>query len=181
MRDLGEFLVIEPGVIAEFTFDNQAQMALSLFGRQGHDILDSLAIRNAWDPFEAFSVLENTPSRQFARDAHAVANTQVDWRETPEGHVFKADLPGLTKDDVKVQVVDGKTLEIGGERKREEVQKADTWHRVERAQGSFMRRFRLPENTNVDEIKAQVLDGVLTVTIPKVQKPKPHVRQIEIN
>lgn len=155
-------------------------MALSLFGRQGHDILDSLSGGKVWDPFEGFSVLESTPSRQFARDAHAVANTQIDWRETPDAHIFKADLPGLTKDEVRVQVVEGKTLEIGGERKKEEVQKTDTWHRVERAHGSFMRRFRLPENTNVEEIKAQVQDGVLTVTIPKLQKPKPQVRQIEI-
>jgi len=148
-------------------------MALSLFGRGGHDL---------FDPFEGFSVLEhnNTPSRQFARDAHAVANTQIDWRETPEAHVFKADLPGLTKEEVKVQVVDGKTLEISGERKKEEVLKGDTWHRVERARGTFLRRFRLPENTNVDQVKALVQDGVLTVTIPKMQKPKPQVRQIEI-
>lgn len=156
-------------------------MALSLFGRGGNDVFDSIAKGTVWDPFEGFSVLEhNTPSRQFARDAHAVANTQIDWRETPEAHVFKADLPGLTKEEVKVQVVDGKTLEIGGERKKEEVQKGDTWHRVERARGTFLRRFRLPENTNVEDVKAQVLDGVLTVTIPKLQKPKPQVRQIEI-
>jgi HSP20 family protein len=77
-------------------------------------------------------------------------------------------------------VVEGKTLEIGVERKKEEVQKGDKWHRVERAQGSFLRRIRLPENANVDEVKAQVQDGVLTVTIPKVQKPKPQARQIEV-
>jgi HSP20 family protein len=157
-----------------------AEMALSLFGRQGQDILDSLASGTVWDPFEGFSVLENSPSRQFARDAHAVANTQIDWRETSDAHIFKADLPGLTKEEVKVQVVEGRTLEIGGERKKEEVQKGDTWHRVERSQGSFMRRFRLPENTNVEGIKAAVVDGVLTVTIPKLQKPKPQVRQIDI-
>lgn len=79
-----------------------------------------------------------------------------------------------------MRVVEGRTLEISGERKKEEVQKGDTWHRVERAQGSFMRRFRLPEGTNTDEVKAQVQDGVLTVTVPKLQEPKPQVRQIEI-
>ncbi|XP_024400774.1 17.8 kDa class I heat shock protein [Physcomitrium patens] len=155
-------------------------MALSLFGRGGHDIFDSLTSGVIKDPFEAFSVSENTPSRQYARDTHAVANTQVDWRETPESHIFKADLPGLTKDDVKVQLVDGKTLEIAGQRKKEDVHHGDTWHRVERAHGSFLRRFRLPENTIADEVKAHVLDGVLVVTVPKLKKPKPQVRQIEI-
>lgn len=149
-------------------------------------MFETLANGSVWDPFEGFSMLDhsapehNNPSRQFARDAHAVANTQIDWRESPEAHVFKVDLPGLTKEEVRVQVVDGKTLEIGGERKKEEVKKGDTWHRVERARGKFLRRFRLPENANIDDVKAQVLDGVLTVTIPKLQNPKPQVRQIDI-
>nr|CAC81965.1 small heat-shock protein [Funaria hygrometrica] len=145
-------------------------MALSLFGRGSGSF---------FDPFD-LSLLESGPSRQFARDAHAVANTQIDWRETPEAHIFKADLPGLKKEEVKVQLVDGKTLEISGERRKEEVHKDDTWHRVERAHGSFLRRFRLPDNSNVEAVEAQVQDGVLTVTIPKIQKPKPQVRQIEI-
>jgi HSP20 family protein len=156
------------------------KMALSIFGGRGNSLLDPLPFGAIWDPFEAFSSLEHGPSRQFAKDVHAVANTQIDWRETPEAHIFKADLPGLKKEEVKVQVVDGRTLEISGERKKEEVQKGDTWHRVERAQGTFLRRFRLPENTKAEEVKAQVQDGVLTVTIPKVQKPKPQVRQIDI-
>ena len=155
-------------------------MALSHFGGRGNRLIDALSFGTIWDPVEAFSTMENGPSRQFAMDAHAVANTQIDWRETLEAHIFKADLPGLKKEEVKVQVVDGRTLEIGGERKKEEVQKGDKWHRVERAQGSFLRRIRLPENANVDEVKAQVQDGVLTVTIPKVQKPKPQARQIEV-
>ncbi|XP_024383634.1 17.4 kDa class I heat shock protein [Physcomitrium patens] len=152
-------------------------MALSLFGGRGNSVFDPFEFGGVWDPF---SVLEGGPSRRFAGDAQAVANTRIDWRETPEAHIFKADLPGLKKEEVKVRVVEGRTLEISGERKKEEVQKGDTWHRVERAQGSFMRRFRLPEGTNTDEVKAQVQDGVLTVTVPKLQEPKPQVRQIEI-
>ena len=152
-------------------------MALSAFGgRRG--AFDPFEFGTVWDPS---TLLDNGASRQFARDAHAVANTQIDWRETPEAHIFKADLPGLKKEEVKVQVLEGRTLEISGERKREEVQKGDTWHRVERSSGNFMRRFRLPENTNVDEVQAQVQDGVLTVKVPKIQKPKPQVRQIEIS
>nr|AAD09181.1 cytosolic I small heat shock protein HSP17.2IB [Funaria hygrometrica] len=152
-------------------------MALSLFGGRGNSVFDPFEFGSVWDPF---TVLESGPSRQLASDVQAVASTRIDWRETPEAHIFKADLPGLTKEEVKVQVLEGRTLEICGERKKEEVQKSDTWHRMERAQGSFMRRFRLPEGTNTDDVKAQVQDGVLTVTVPKVQKPKPQVRQIEI-
>lgn len=147
----------------------------------GERVFDPITFGALLDPFEGFSVLDNhAPARQLARETHAAASTQVDWRETPEAHIFKADLPGLKKEEIHLQVVDGKTLEISGERKKEQVEKGDTWHRVERSQGTFLRRFRLPENTNVDDVQAQVADGVLTVTLPKMQKPKPQVRQIEI-
>lgn len=152
-------------------------MALSFFGDRGNSF-DPFEFGSVWNPL---TVLDSGASRQFARDAHAVANTQIDWRETPEAHIFKADLPGLKKEDVKVQLLEGRMLEIGGQRKREEVKKGDTWHRVERSSGNFMRRFRLPENANVEQVQAQVQDGVLTVTVPKVQEQKPQVRQIEIS
>ncbi|KAG0602037.1 hypothetical protein M758_11G156700 [Ceratodon purpureus] len=154
-------------------------MALSMFGGRGFDPLE---FGSVWDPL---SVLDGSTAKFNAKDGHDHATglvnaAQVDWRETPEAHIFKADLPGMRKEGVKVQVLEGRTLEISGERTREDVQKGDTWHRVERSRGSFMRRFRLPENSNVDDVQANVLDGVLTVTVPKVQKPKPQVRQIEI-
>lgn len=153
-------------------------MALSLFGGRGNSVFDPFDFGSAWDPFQ--SLLGSAPSLQFARDAHSMASTQIDWRETPEAHIFKADLPGLRKEEVHVQVLDGKVLEISGEKKKEEVQKGDTWHRVERSSGSFLRRFRLPEHANTEMVNAQVQDGVLTVTVPKLEKPKPRVRQIEI-
>jgi HSP20 family protein len=148
-------------------------MALSSFGGRG--LYDPMEFGSIWDPFSS-----DRSGRPFAPNAHAVSNTQVDWRETPEAHIFKADMPGLKKEEVRVQVLDGRTLEISGERKKEEVQKGDTWHRVERSIGKFSRRFRLPENSNVDQVHAQVQDGVLTVEVPKVQQPKPQVRRIEI-
>jgi HSP20 family molecular chaperone IbpA len=79
---------------------------------------------------------------------------------------------GLTKDEVKVTVEDGNTLQITGERNKEGVDKSDKWHRVERSQSKFLRRFRLPDNTNVDGVKAKVTNGVLTVTVPKKTSSK---------
>ena len=140
-------------------------MALShFFGRRN----------NLWDvpdPMEVMVTLfDNTPASSFARDASAVASTNVDWKETPTEHVFKADLPGLRKEDVKVQIEDGRTLSISGQRQREEVQEADKWHRVERSSGSFMRKFRLPEDANLDHVTAKVDSGVLTVVVPKRER-----------
>ena len=131
-----------------------------------------------WDPFEGFGALANVPSS--ARETTAIANTRIDWKETPEAHIFKADLPGIKKEEVKVEVEDGRVLQISGERSREQEEKNDRWHRVERSSGKFMRRFRLPENAKVDQVKAAMENGVLTVTVPKEVK-KPDVKTIDIS
>ncbi|WP_228597006.1 Hsp20 family protein, partial [Campylobacter coli] len=99
-----------------------------------------------------------------------------------EAHVFQADLPGLKKEEVKVEVEEGRVIQISGERKLEKEEKADTWHRVERSSGSFVRRFRLPENAKLDGVSAAMENGVLTVTVPKEEvKKKSEVKSIEIS
>ncbi|KAJ4729357.1 class I heat shock protein-like [Melia azedarach] len=111
-----------------------------------------------------------------------VLNTPTDWKETPEAHVFTADLPGLKKEEVKVEVEEGRVLQISGERKveKEGDHKNDKWHRVERCRGKFLRRFKLPENAKTDEVKASMENGVLVVTIPKQEVKKPDKKVIEI-
>ncbi|KAL9226671.1 hypothetical protein vseg_002457 [Gypsophila vaccaria] len=136
-----------------------------------------------WDPFQGFPFNNNTQLQPNTspRDTSAFVNTRIDWRETPEAHVFKADLPGVKKEEVKVEVEEGSVLQIRGERSRENEEKTDTWHRVERSSGSFLRRFRLPENAKVEEVKAKMEDGVLTVTVPKIEQKKPEVKSIDIS
>ena len=95
--------------------------------------------------------------------------------------MFKADLPGLKKEEVKVEVEEDRVLQISGERNVEKEDKNDKWHRVERSSGKFMRRFRLPENAKMDQIKASMENGVLTVTVPKEEVKKPEVKSIEIS
>ena len=84
---------------------------------------------------------------------------------------------------MKVQVDERYVLQISGERKKEESASTDRWHRVERSQGSFLRRFRLPENAKLEEVKAAMENGVLTVTVPKAAPPEPKsaVRTIDIS
>ncbi|KAK3228301.1 hypothetical protein Dsin_008163 [Dipteronia sinensis] len=117
----------------------------------------------------------------FPQETSALVNTRVDWKETPEAHVFKADLPGLKKEEVKVEIEDGRVLQISGERSVEKEDKNDTWHSVERSSGKFSRRFRLPENVKMDQIKASMDNGVLTVTVPKLEIKKPDVKAIDIS
>uniref|UniRef100_K4CEW7 SHSP domain-containing protein n=1 Tax=Solanum lycopersicum TaxID=4081 RepID=K4CEW7_SOLLC len=66
----------------------------------------------------------------------AFANTRIDWKETPEAHLFKADLPGLKKEEVKVEIKEDRVLQISRERKVEKEDKNDTWHCVEQSNGN---------------------------------------------
>ncbi|KAG4191502.1 hypothetical protein ERO13_A07G097800v2 [Gossypium hirsutum] len=153
----------------------------SLLSGPRTDIFDPFSV---WDLSDEFfnSALANTMSSSSSvREASAIANARVDWKETPEARVFKADLPGLKKEEVKVEVEEGRVLQISGERSKEQEEKNDKWHRVERSSGKFLRRFRLPENAKMEQVKASMENGLLTVTVPKVEDKKPEVKAIEIS
>jgi HSP20 family protein len=102
----------------------------------------------------------------------------VDLVEADDHFVLKADLPGMTQDDVSIEVQDG-TLSISGERKAEHEQRERGWYRIERSFGSFSRSLTLPEGVDPDRIQAEFRDGVLEVRIPKPEERKP--RRIEIS
>ncbi|KAG4137986.1 hypothetical protein ERO13_D07G106200v2 [Gossypium hirsutum] len=143
----------------------------SFFGNHRSSIFDPFSL-DVWDPFKDFPF--SSPSSSLSTrssETSAFVNTRIDWKETPKAHVFKADILGLKKEEVK----------ISGERNVEKEEKNDTWHRVERSSGKFMRRFRLSENAKMDQIKASMENGVLTVTIPKLEVKKPDVKSIEIS
>ena len=146
------------------------------FGARRSNVFDPFSL-DIWDPFKDFHV----PTSSVSAENSAFVSTRVDWKETPEAHVFKADIPGLKKEEVKVQIEDDRVLQISGERNVEKEDKNDTWHRVERSSGKFVRRFRLPENAKVNEVKASMENGVLTVTVPKEEVKKPDVKAIEIS
>lgn len=133
-----------------------------------------------FDPFQDFP-FGGSSRPGFSNETTQFVNTRIDWKETPEAHVFKADLPGIKKEEVKVEVEEGNVLQISGQRSKEQEEKNDTWHRVERSSGTFLRRFRLPENAKVDQVKAAMENGVLTVTVPKAEVKKPEVKSIEIS
>ncbi|GER26194.1 17.3 kDa class I heat shock protein [Striga asiatica] len=145
----------------------------SFFGNRRSNVFDPFSL-DLWDPFEGFPL-------STAGDTSAVANARIDWKETPEAHVFKVDVPGLKKEEVKVEVEDGSILQISGERSKEQEEKNDKWHRVERSSGKFIRRFRLPENAKLDQVKAAMENGVLTVSVPKEEVKKPEVKAIDIS
>lgn len=101
----------------------------------------------------------------------------VDIKETPETLTLTAELPGVKKEEVQI-TVENQVLTLRGERKFEKEIKGETYHRVERAYGSFARSFTLPANVKTDRVEASFANGLLTVTFPKLEEAKP--RKIEI-
>ena len=101
----------------------------------------------------------------------------MDLFEADDHFVLKADLPGLTEDDVSIEIRDN-ALTISGERKSEHEQRERGWYRVERATGRFSRSLSLPEGINADAVTAAFQNGVLEVHIPKPEERKPRRVQI---
>jgi HSP20 family protein len=103
----------------------------------------------------------------------------VDIYETPDSLVLKAELPGVSRENIDIQVRDN-TLTLKGERRFEREVKDENYLRIERAYGSFQRAFGLPTLIQQDKIKAVFKDGVLEVTMPKAEEVKPKQVKIEV-
>jgi HSP20 family protein len=101
----------------------------------------------------------------------------VDIRETAEALTLAMDLPGLRKEDVAI-TLENNVLTVAGERKLDTEQSNETYHRLERTYGAFTRSFTLAPTVSGDKVAADFKDGVLTITLPKVEESKP--RRIDI-
>lgn len=101
----------------------------------------------------------------------------VDIKETPKEYIVTAEVPGIPKKDIEIEISDN-ILTIKGERKSEKEEKSESYHRVERAFGSFCRSFTLPTQVNPDKIEANFKDGLLNIKIPKAEEKLP--KKIEI-
>ncbi|KAI3947507.1 hypothetical protein MKX01_017071 [Papaver californicum] len=155
----------------------------SFFGDRKTNVFDPFCLADVWNPYKDFPLSNplHIFNPEFSNDTERFSNTRVDWKETPEAHIFKAHLPGLKKEEVKVEVVEEKVLQIKGERNIDKEEKIDKWHRVEHSSSKFVRRFSLPENAKLDQFKATIENGVLTVTVPKQEVKKTNVKTIDIS
>ncbi len=96
----------------------------------------------------------------------------VDIYETDDALVFQADLPGVAKDEVSIEVHNN-TLILRGERKHDAAVTEDNYHRVERAYGPFQRSFVLPTMLDQEKVQASYHEGILELRLPKLESAKP--------
>lgn len=149
-----------------------------------------MAIVRWWDPLRDLSsiqekmnqLFEDTFSRTRGRDqglGTGMWTPAVDIFETDEAVVVKAELPGVDRDQIGVDVKDG-ILTLHGERKFEKEVREENYHRIERSYGTFNRSFSLPASVAQDKISAKFKDGVLEVQLPKRESAKPKQIKIEV-
>ena len=112
-----------------------------------------------WDPFR-----EMTP---FLPEERLSLNPDFEVKETKDGYVFKADVPGIKESDLNVSLT-GNRLTVTGKREAEKEDKGDTFYTYERSYGSFTRSFTLPDGVNMNALHADLRDGVLSIMLPKV-------------
>lgn len=142
-----------------------------------------------WEPFKNYRPFNNNFDTWF-EDAFKSLNSSevetgnwlpnVDIYETDERYVINAEIPGLTKEDIDIDLKEN-ILTIKGEKKFEEKTEEDNYVRVERRYGTFQRSFALSENADAEKINASYTNGVLKVSIPKKEEAKPKQIKVEVN
>ena len=137
-----------------------------------------------FEPFAGFGNLRSAFSDLFNENGRSMEPSLSKWYpavdvlESKDSYLIRAELPGMKKEDIKVEVKDG-TLVLSGERKSEKPAEGIEYRHIERVAAKFWRSFSLPETTKTDGIEASYKDGVLEVRVPKAEEAKP--RQIEIS
>ena len=139
-----------------------------------------------WQPFTGLSNLhsvfddlfDGTVDRAPAQRNVSKWYPAVDVLESKDAYLIRAELPGMKKDDIKVEVKDG-ALVLSGEMKSEKPADGVEYRHVERVAAKFWRSFTLPDNVKQDGIEASYKDGILEIRVAKAEEAKP--KQIQIN
>jgi len=146
--------------------------------------------RTQWNPFKDRDELESRLATMLAtreatvnggKEALRVAQWSplVDITEDEKEYLIKAELPDMKKEDVRL-TVENDVVAISGERTFEKEEKGKKYHRVERAYGSFVRSFTLPEDADGSRVSADFKNGMLHVHLLKSQKAKPKAIEIKV-
>jgi HSP20 family protein len=132
----------------------------------------------SWDPFRVMDALLRWEPSQETRGFRGVAFApHFDVKETKDGYLFRADMPGVKEGDLEISVT-GNVLTVSGKREEDHRDEGEQYFTVERSHGQFTRSFSLPESADVNGVSADLKDGVLTLQIAK--KPETQPRRIKV-
>ncbi len=116
-----------------------------------------------WDPYREFN---------FPDEGSGTFMPSFDVKETPDAYVFTADMPGIRREDLDIQLA-GNRLSISGKREQEAAENQGTFYTQERSYGTFSRTFSLPEEVQSGKVAAELRDGVLHLMVPKSPEIRP--------
>jgi len=137
---------------------------------------DLATMYDRWNSFLGEDLLDESPRNGLTPSAW---RPMTDVHESKDAYIFKSELPGFKKEDIKVEF-SGDTLTIRGERKKEEESADESCHRLERSYGGFERSFTIPKNVDAKKIDAALKDGVLMLSIPKIEEAKTKAIPIQV-
>lgn len=143
-----------------------------------------------WSPLNELEEIADRYGRLFGthlpwRERFELLDRDIEWKpaadivERDDEYLIKAELPGVKRDDIDVNL-ENDVLTITGERKLEEAKETDKTHRVERFYGRFSRSFRVPDDVDTGAIRAECQEGVLQLHLPKTKSKKPETVKIAI-
>ena len=143
-----------------------------------------------WRPMRGMFSLQDEMNRMFneffgrvpaqIEAEEGMWSPSADISESNDSITINAEIPGMSKDDIKVNIQDN-TITLKGEKKHEKEEKDANYHRVERSYGAFVRSFTLPAPVQSDKVKASYKNGVLKITLPKTEEVKPKEILIDIS
>lgn len=144
-----------------------------------------------WEPFKDLISIQERMNQLFddtfsARPQGAeefskgIWSPPVDIYETSSNVVLKAEIPGMSQDDIEIKIEDN-TMVLKGERKFEKESQDETYYRIERSYGTFVRSFTLPNSVDQDGVRATYELGVLKIVMPKKEEKKPKSIQVEVS
>lgn len=133
-----------------------------------------------WEMEKMMKAIANTIDSTSFDQTHNQFAPKVDiWEDDFNVH-FEFELPGVKKEEIKISINDDRVLTVSGEKKLDQNMDGKTCCRMERRYGSFFRSFHLPEELNATKVKARYNNGILTVSIEKVQETEPKEKVVEI-
>jgi HSP20 family protein len=154
---------------------------ISVRKENGNKPVPTAAIEPRWEPFRMMrDLLGWDPFREITPFVPQIPSGFIpsfEIKESKDGYLFKADVPGVKESDISVTVT-GNRISVSGKREAEKEEKTDTYYACERSYGEFQRSFTLPDGVDMNSVRADLKEGVLSLSINK--SPEAQTKQIAV-